>query len=286
MQLDTRRAITPPAIGRTGFPALLIERGLTSRNDLLVAEQHAEREHMDLVEAIVALGLVPEAESYAAVAAAAGLAQVDLAQAVSSELAVRLVPERLARRYFVVPLSVDNRTLTYATCRPFDSEAERDLSFASGRRTSAVVARRSTVLDALDRCYPRLRELDLLAARLSAERPVVEVSVAGIAEHGQRGDGVAAHGVDVAEGIGGGDGSERVGVVHDGREEIDGLHQGVLRRQLVDAGIVGGIEAYQHVIVSPARDAREHLVQNLRTELGRSTGGGGVGSQLLGHSPG
>lgn len=61
-----------------------------------------------------------------------------------------------------------------ATCRPFDPESERDLSFASGRRTKAVVAARSAVLEALDRCYPKQRDLDLLAARLSAERPTVE----------------------------------------------------------------------------------------------------------------
>jgi hypothetical protein len=55
----------------------------------------------------------------------------------SSKLAVQLVPERLARRHFVVLLQVDNRTLTYATCRPFNDEADRDLAFASGRRTSS-----------------------------------------------------------------------------------------------------------------------------------------------------
>jgi type IV pilus assembly protein PilB len=84
------------------------------------------------------------------------------------------VPERIARRHAVVPLSVDNRTLTYATCQPFDPEIDRDLSFASGRRLTATVAPRSGVMTALERCYPKLHELDVLAARLSGERAVVE----------------------------------------------------------------------------------------------------------------
>jgi type IV pilus assembly protein PilB len=162
-----------PGTGRAGFPALLLDRGLISRSDLATAQQQADREQIELSEALVALGLVPEVTCYALLAEATGLELVDLS-AGSSELAVRLVPERLARRYTVVPLSVDNRTLTYATSSPFDPEVERDLSFASGRRMQPTVARRSVLLEALERCYPKLRDLDVLAARLSGERPIVE----------------------------------------------------------------------------------------------------------------
>jgi type IV pilus assembly protein PilB len=151
-----------------------MERHLLSRNDLAVAQQHALSHQIGLAEAFVARGLVPETECYAVLAEAAGLDLVDPANTASSELAVRLVPERLARRHVVVPLSVDNRTLTYATCRPFDPEIERDLAFASGRRMHPIIAARSGVLAALERCYPKLRELDVLAARLSGERPLVE----------------------------------------------------------------------------------------------------------------
>jgi type IV pilus assembly protein PilB len=165
-------AIVTPGIGRAAFPALLMERGLITRADLAVAQQHADRQHLELPEAFVALGLVPEEMCYATLAEAAGLTLVDPVELAQSELAVRLVPERLARRYEVVPLAVDNRILTYATCRPFDPEIERDLSFASGRRTRPAVSTRSGLLAALERCYPKLRELDVLAARLSGERVV------------------------------------------------------------------------------------------------------------------
>jgi type IV pilus assembly protein PilB len=160
--------------GRAGFSALLLERSLISRSELLTAEQHAQRQQIELPEALVGLGMVSEVSCYSLLAEASGLVLVDLAGSASSELAVRLVPERLARRYTVVPLSVDNRTLTYATSRPFDPEVERDLGFASGRRMQPAVAQRSVLLEALERCYPKLRDLDILAARLSGERPMVE----------------------------------------------------------------------------------------------------------------
>ena len=53
----------------------------------------------------MALGFVAEGACYSLVAEAAGLTLVDLAGSASSELAVRLVPERLARRHSVVPLA-------------------------------------------------------------------------------------------------------------------------------------------------------------------------------------
>ena len=161
-------------VGIAGFPALLIDASLINRSDLSLAEQHAGREQMPLADAVVALGLVQEEDSYAKLAVAGAFEVADLEHAVSSELAVRLVPERIARRYFVVPLQVDNRTLTYATSQPFNAEAERDVAFACGRRTHIVVATRSAVLEALDRCYPKLRELDVLANRLRSEKAVVE----------------------------------------------------------------------------------------------------------------
>jgi type II secretory ATPase GspE/PulE/Tfp pilus assembly ATPase PilB-like protein/ActR/RegA family two-component response regulator len=160
--------------GTTSMTAWLLDRGLLSRNDVGVAQQHAARERMDLVDALATLGLLTERQSYEALAVSAGLDLVDLTGVEISELAVRLVPERLARRHHVVPISVDNRSLVYATCRPLDPEVERDISFASGRRVLQVVATRSVVLEALDRCYPKMRELDVLAAKLSEERPVVE----------------------------------------------------------------------------------------------------------------
>lgn len=102
--------------------------------------------------------------------------EFDLEQLEPSSLAIRLVPERLARRHSVIPVAADNRTLTFATCRPFDPEAERDVAFASGRRTRMLVASRSAVKAALDRWYPRLHELDLLAERIRAGRPDVDSS--------------------------------------------------------------------------------------------------------------
>lgn len=159
---------TAAPLGPARFPEVLIERALLTPGDLARAQAHAVREHIELADALVVLGLLSETQSYDALAAAAKTTLTPVDLLASSELALQLVPERLARRHLVVPLMVDNRTLSYATCLPFSPEAERDLGFASGRRTTLTVATRSAVTNALDRCYPKLRYLDVLAQRLRA----------------------------------------------------------------------------------------------------------------------
>ena len=180
------RAVTQGAL--PAFPAFLLERQLVNRQDLAIAEEYAVRERADLVDAVVTLGLVQETDSYAALALAAGTDFVDLVQTPSSELAIRLLPERLARRHLVVPLTVDNRTLTFATCRPFSPEAERDVAFASGRRTQMVDG---------DPLGHRRRARSLLpqAARARRARRAPPVGAAGRRERRSEGcaDGVGLH---------------------------------------------------------------------------------------------
>ena len=157
-----------PSAGLDGFPALLVKRGLITASGLATAQSRVVRERLELADAVVALG-VSETDSYAALAAAAGVGVIALGEVRSSDLAVRLVPERLARRHSIVPLEVDNRVLTYATCLPFNLEGESDLAFASGRRTTFKVATRSSVAAALDAAYPKTQPVDALAERIRTE---------------------------------------------------------------------------------------------------------------------
>ena len=96
----------------------------------------------------------------------------------------------------------------------------------------------------------------------------------------QRGDRVGAHRVDVAQRVGRGNLSEHVGVVHDRREEIDGVDDRQVRPQTKHSRIVGRLGADNHIGVIVARQLAQHVRQVGRAELGRSTGGG----DLLGQS--
>ena len=59
--------------------------------------------------------------------------------------------------------------------------------------------------------------------------------------------GNTAHGIDVAEGVGGRDLSEPVWVIHDRRKEIHGLNDGDIIGHLVNAGIICPFEPHKHI---------------------------------------
>ena len=100
---------------------------------------------------------------------------------------------------------------------------------------------------------------------------IAGVSLGRPADNRERRDRAAAHGVDVAQRIDRGDGAEGVRVVHDRGEEIHRLDEGELRRQLVHAGVVGGVKPDQHILIGPTGHGGEHPVQQLWTQFGRST---------------
>jgi len=96
-------------------------------------------------------------EDLRALASETGMAVVSLEGVVPTALAIRLVPEWLARRHLIAPVAVEGRLLTYATYRRFDAEVDTDVAYTAGRRTSAVLATHAEILTAIDRCYPERR---------------------------------------------------------------------------------------------------------------------------------
>jgi hypothetical protein len=79
----------------------------------------------------------------------------DLAGVEPSAMAIKLVPERLARRLHIVPIGVNNRTLTCAATASFDLAAQQDVAFASGRNVESILATKDDIAAALDRAYPK-----------------------------------------------------------------------------------------------------------------------------------
>jgi general secretion pathway protein E len=83
----------------------------------------------------------------------AGLSYDDSVEVEANPLAIRLVPARVARLHELVPMAVDDKTIRFLTATPYDVDAERDVSFATGRVPVVTLACRSTVQAALKRYY-------------------------------------------------------------------------------------------------------------------------------------
>jgi type II secretory ATPase GspE/PulE/Tfp pilus assembly ATPase PilB-like protein len=71
----------------------------------------------------------------------------------SSPQAVARVPERLARRYSILPLSISAKTIEVATANPYDLDCEQAVAFASGRRVRMSLAVPARITERLEEVY-------------------------------------------------------------------------------------------------------------------------------------
>ncbi len=164
-----------------GFRAILA--GHLSERDVESVVQHAKRHELLLVEAVVMLGFLNEMAAYAAFAEWQGKPFVDLRTEPPTTTAARLLPERVSRSYQILPMAHDNRTFTYASAAVFNAELDRDVAFASGRRTQMVVVAKGQLVAALADAYRMGTTIDKLIDRIKISDMVkpAEVAVAATA---------------------------------------------------------------------------------------------------------
>ncbi|MFQ5789058.1 MAG: ATPase, T2SS/T4P/T4SS family [Acidobacteriota bacterium] len=122
------------------------------------------------------------AEVWSAAAKACGLSEPELAPLVAAHFnlpvadlersesrALRLVPEKVARRYAVLPVREDDRHLVVATSDPTDLDMEEAVRFSSGRQPRFEIASPGIIREAIDSWYAPGRVLETLLERLDAE---------------------------------------------------------------------------------------------------------------------
>ena len=93
------------------------------------------------------------------------------------------------------------------------------------------------------------------------------IATIGESDNREGGNGTAAHGVNVTEGVGGGDLAEGERIVGDGREEIDGLHEREIVRESIHPCVVAGIKTNEQIGIIRPRQTAKHGVQKTWTSL-------------------
>jgi type II secretory ATPase GspE/PulE/Tfp pilus assembly ATPase PilB-like protein/8-oxo-dGTP pyrophosphatase MutT (NUDIX family) len=99
----------------------------------------------------LARGLLSEAMLIRAIARHYQLPIADLTRL--SDRALELIPERWARRFAVLPLTIDDHALVIATANPCDVECERALAFAAARPVRFAVASATAIAARIDEAY-------------------------------------------------------------------------------------------------------------------------------------
>jgi type II secretory ATPase GspE/PulE/Tfp pilus assembly ATPase PilB-like protein/CheY-like chemotaxis protein len=138
--------------------------------------QNDRESSTSLWERILDARLLTEVQVLDAVAARCKLPIADLKLA--GEAARDAVPEPLARRYSIVPLTVNDVLLEVATSNPFDIGAEQALAFATGREVRMLLASPPRIREKLDQLYGAARRegsvKDILTGMEAADVRTVE----------------------------------------------------------------------------------------------------------------
>ncbi len=132
---------------------VLRHSGLLTPEQLQRLSDQARRRHGSLIEVVLKEGHVGEDALADAFAKYLRLPRVKLANSVSDPEALKKLPDKTARRYTCLPLSIEGKTMVVAMADPTDYHALQDIEFASGLAPRPVVASRTEVLDGIEERY-------------------------------------------------------------------------------------------------------------------------------------
>ena len=209
---------------------ILVRENLISPQHLREALEY-QREHGGrLGYNLVKLGLVSDDMITAVLSRQYGIPSVNLELFQIDASVLRLIPQEVAQKYSVLPLSRVGATLTLAMVDPTNVFAMDDIKFMTGLNVEPVVVAEASIQQAISKYYSHSREIDL--ATVTIEQSVLESSSLLGANGGgiTNADLVSLDTIDFAPG----EGSEEVEIVED-NEEID---LSTLSRMSADAPVV------------------------------------------------
>ncbi len=126
-----------------------------------------------LWESLVQEKVVTNEQVLAALSTRLRLKIADLHQ-LDPEIRVK-VPEQLARRFRVLPMTITDSYLEIATANPFDLDAEKALAFATAREIRMLLLDPARISEKLDELYRPEKALDKLLEGMEGQGELVQL---------------------------------------------------------------------------------------------------------------
>ncbi len=139
-----------------GLGSLLLEAGLIQEAQLGRALEEHARTHERLGQVLVRLRIVTENDVTRLLSTQLRIPLFDPGKDKVAPEALAIVPAELARKYNVLPLSIDNGNIRVAMADPLNLDALDDLRVVTRRRVEPVIGPESIVTEARERHYGRL----------------------------------------------------------------------------------------------------------------------------------
>lgn len=136
---------------------LLVNKGVISSDQLRLALQEQQKNHQPLGRLLVGLGFLTEAIIRDVISENLGQESVDFSAIIIDPAAIKLIPKDIARRYLLLPLSIDSpiKQLTLAVADPDNIIALDQLRALLKDEYTLItqVASESDILRAIDQYY-------------------------------------------------------------------------------------------------------------------------------------
>lgn len=141
-------SVAPKNLGET-----LVERGLITEKQLENALELQRKDGKGIRDILVEQGLVTADDLAMATSICLGIPLIDLKQQKPQPEALALIPEKLARKYNVLPLDVVDSCLVLVMANPEDSLAYQDAESWSGKRIEPLMAPPDDIRQAINQNY-------------------------------------------------------------------------------------------------------------------------------------
>ena len=157
---------------------MITEAGILTPEQVANAQEMAWKERLPLGRVLVKEGMVLSTELATLTALHLGVALVDLRSEKIDPASVALIPEDVARRYLVLPLSRTEDRLTVAMTDPTDLQVLQNLASKTGYTIDPVITTEEDLQEHVDRAYRitaqplsgvRASDTDLSGDRLTAQ---------------------------------------------------------------------------------------------------------------------
>jgi type IV pilus assembly protein PilB len=131
----------------------LVEAGVITEQQLQQALMEQKQSRLKLGDQLIASGLITEQQLIDTLQFQLDIPYVQLSREPIDQQAVHLVPDKLAKKYNVLPLRIENNKLVVAMEDPLDFYAIDDLRMSTGFAVEPVITRRDELRRMINRYY-------------------------------------------------------------------------------------------------------------------------------------
>ncbi|MBU4185397.1 MAG: GspE/PulE family protein [Proteobacteria bacterium] len=131
----------------------MVNEGLVTREKLRIAEIAAQRKNETLSKTLIKLGFVTEEELVSFIGDKMHIPYVNIKSYTIDRKVLDLIPEKIARRYNIIPLFKIEDVLTIAMSDPLDIISIDDISKVAQLKAEAVMASGESIKVAIDQWY-------------------------------------------------------------------------------------------------------------------------------------